>query len=150
MDMERSHPARVPAGTSSGGQFASTRRPESDLVIGADGPTDEELANATSDALQSFVDHADPDVRASVTACPAITDDQLSALLDPTTQPVTVRWAVALLPYPGISSVTARDPHPVIRAAALSAWDLDDELRAALEADEKVAHACAALAGAVR
>jgi hypothetical protein len=119
-------------------------------VIEADGPTDEEIANATGDALQSLVNHPDPDVRASVTACPAITDDQLSSLLDPTTQPVTVRWAVALLPYPGISAVTAQDPHPVVRAAALSAWDLDDGLRTMLEADEKVAHACSALSGTMR
>lgn len=141
---------RKPPGTPSGGQFAATRHQESDLVIGIDTPTDDEIAASVGRDLDAVVAHPDPEIRIIATANAFITDEHLTNLLDPGSQPVEVRWATARLPFPGIAEVASKDPHPVVKAAALDEWDLSDERRRELEADDDVVHAHRILCGNAR
>lgn len=150
------HP-RQPRGVPAGGQYAAHKRPEPNVGLDpADADVDEpsgdpavpdpeRLAQATSEDLQTWINHPDPAVQAEALRSPALTDEQLAALADPA-RDLSVRWQVAIDARPLAGLLAADDPDPTVRALVAAATDTPEKLRAELLADPEVASALARIA----
>ncbi len=88
----------------------------------------------------------DPVVLYEVLDHDACTIDLALEMLDPG-YPASVRAEVVRQGWQGAARRTATDPHPLVRALAMGAWDLDDASAQALRADVVANHARAALFG---
>lgn len=132
---------RRPPGQPTGGQFAPQTRPEAAASLAPLADIADELEAASSvdgERLWAYVTHENPEVRAETTFNLNITAEQLERLADDDDE--MVRWSVAQLPYPGLANRLAGDASPVVRTIVLAdGFDLDDDRRAALEADPIVA-----------
>ncbi|MET4144033.1 hypothetical protein [Arthrobacter sp. UYCo732] len=126
---------RVPKGVRSGGQFAASAHQEPKLsIIDADFPS---VGDADVDQIRSLAESNDPLVRAEVTSSIRVPDDVLERLSQ-SDQPASVRLAAVNTGYAGTGDRAAEDRHPLVRAAALAAWDLSDAHRERLTHDPKV------------
>jgi hypothetical protein len=126
---------RVPKGVRGGGQFAASAHTEPELHIAdTDLPS---VGDADVDKLRALAESNDPLVRAEVTSSIRVPDDVLERLSEHD-QPTAVRLAAVNTGFAGTGDRAAEDPHPLVRAAALAAWDLSDTNRDRLTHDPKV------------
>ncbi|GAA4033877.1 hypothetical protein GCM10023063_17170 [Arthrobacter methylotrophus] len=125
---------RVPKGVRSGGQFAASAHTEPLVSIDTDFPS---VGDADVEQLRALAESNDPLVRAEVTSSIRVPDDVLERLAE-ADQPASVRLAAVNTGYAGIADRAATDPDPLVRAAALSGWDLSDHHRERLSHDPKV------------
>jgi hypothetical protein len=140
---------RVPRGVNGGGRFASTagrQRAPVELSPGSPHPgeplpSQEAILTAQGLQLWEYVRHPDPTVREGCAANPYLTEDQRAYLADPSTQPFSVRCAIARLPNPGVAARACSDPDPVVRwLASVNGWDLTAAEREILDSDSAVVH----------
>lgn len=134
---------RVLKGIKGAGRFAGTAHTEGDLSLGRQ-PSFPNMENATADQIRNLSTSQDPTVLAELTSCPAITDDVLVRLSEPS-QPTSVRLAAAHTGYAGTADRASHDPHPIVRAVAAFGWDVSDANRARLRKDRGVQHVLRAL-----
>ncbi|OCI32800.1 hypothetical protein [Oerskovia enterophila] len=115
------------------GKFAAKPVAETPGGLSALSPADDvgnvDAALATDDELRAQARHPDPAVRVDVLASAHVPYDVVVELADPRTQPVVVRHAAAASFHAGAAARGARDPNPVVRAAASGGWDLDESGR---------------------
>ena len=135
---------RVPRGSPSGGRFAARARPRpgADLLVGGttEAPDPARLAGASSEQLEAWLDHPDPAVQAEALDSPALTDDQLDSLAEPS-RAETLRMEVALDRRPLAGLFSADDPSPPVRAVVAARPDMPETLRSDLLSDPEVATA---------
>lgn len=125
---------RVPKGVVSGGQFAASAHTEPAVSINdTDFPS---VGDADVDQLRALARSNDPLVRAEVTSSIRIPDDVLENLSED--EQTAVRLAAVNTGYAGTADRAAEDRHPLVRAAALAAWDLSETHRERLTHDPKV------------
>lgn len=125
---------RVPKGVVSGGQFAASAHTEPSVSINdTDFPS---VGDADVDQLRALARSNDPLVRAEVTSSIRIPDDVLESLSED--DQTAVRLAAVNTGYAGTADRAAEDRHPLVRAAALAAWDLSETHRERLTHDPKV------------
>ena len=153
-------PRQAP-GQTTGGQFASKAHSEADVELDGTaaagqphGPVpgrsadaerpyetlatelDAVVAASSPDALEPFITHPDPDLRAEAAVNPYLSHEQAHRLArDPD---VIVRWQVTRTGAAGVAEVTADDDDPLVRLEALYAWDLPPDERDRLLADPEV------------
>lgn len=127
---------RVPKGVRTGGQFAANAHREPEPGITADGGLPS-VGDACPDELRTLAQSPDPLVRAEVTSSVRVPDDVLETLAEPD-QPTAVRLAAAGTGYAGTADRAAADPHPLVRAVALTGWDLSEVHRDRLRRDPEV------------
>lgn len=137
------HQPRVLKGLNGAGRFAKHLFGESNVTVGP-APSLPDLAGAGPDDIRALSASSDPAVLAELTASPAISDDVLEKLQAPS-QPTAVRLAAVSTGYAGTADRAARDPHPLVRAAALVGWDLSEDSRTRLANDHRVRHALQAI-----
>ncbi|MPV51034.1 hypothetical protein GCG21_13665 [Pseudactinotalea sp. HY160] len=123
-------PRRQPKGQPTGGQFAETAKASPGLSLGQDPHSGDPLRPSGDDSRQ---------VRelAKIASRPDVSVAELNMLLSHD-QPLVVRVAAARTPYPGVAEKASYDPSPYVRALALEGWDLSEESRSRLSADQGV------------
>lgn len=114
---------RQPKGRPTGGQFTQAALPASGLSLRG-----EQVAPAAERTAYS----------------PFVTVDELNEMLDHS-QPLSVRAAVARMPYPGVAEKASHDPSPLVRALSHEGWDLSEQSRRRLSQDPQVAGVLRAL-----
>lgn len=117
---------RQPKGQPTGGQFTQAALPASGLSLRCEQV--EQKATATERTAYS----------------PFVTVDELNEMLDHS-QPLSVRAAVARMPYPGVAEKASHDPSPLVRALSHEGWDLSAQSRRRLSQDSQVAGVLRAL-----
>lgn len=130
---------RLPAGVKGAGRWTFGQKNPSDVTLNVrpDGDSLPDVATCDVDEVRRLADSNDPAVLAELTSSPRIPDDVLERLADHH-QPTSVRLAAAQTGYAGTGDRAATDPNPLIRAVALSAWDLSEKHREAIGKDRSV------------
>lgn len=122
--MSHDHIRRTPAGSPDGGKFASTgASSEADVHLFAAKPVKESTP-------KSQVHQWD-------TVPSDVTDRELEILGSPDA-PLMSRLMVANTPYPGVAERASHDESPLVRAVALTGWDLPHRDARRLSSDPQV------------
>lgn len=130
---------RLPAGVKGAGRWTFGQKGVADVELNT-APAQEsfpDVATCDVDEVRRLAESSDPTVRAELTSSPRIPDDVLERLADHR-QPTAVRLAAAQTGYAGTGDRAATDPSPLVRAVALTAWDLSAEHREAIGNDRSV------------
>ena len=147
---------RKPAGTPEGGQWAPAGHAEPDFALSPEGVRPElitELAahphdadpnliwGATPKEVDWILDHGSSTHIVTLATRNDLTREQYLRLLEPE-RPLSARLDVIGKPQlavPGLAEKASHDPHPIVRAYALSlGWDLPPEREQALRSDPEV------------
>ena len=130
---------RLPVGVKGAGRWTHAQKETPDFTLGGrpDPEVFPDIANCDVDEVRHLADSTDPLVLAELTSSPRIPDDVLERLADHQ-QPTSVRLAAVQTGYAGTGDRAATDPSPLVRAVALSAWDLSEEHREAIGNDRSV------------
>lgn len=137
--MSDTNPNRVKSG-SEAGRFTFKDLKPANVELGSKEDFDTDLPDVgklTVDEIRGLAESPNDLVRADLLSSPRIPDDVLERFSEPD-QSVSVRLATVNTGYPGTADRAAADEDPLVRAAALGAWDLSPADRDRLRGDAKV------------